>query len=93
MVFNAGLLYRFIDVLAPMLVPHKLLDLGVMPRPIRRALYLGRRRWLSGFIRLAQHLPDHGHILGDFCVYRLVRLTISREKVEKLLGVLIGQVI
>lgn len=51
-IFHALLIYvyYFINILAPVLVPHKLLDLGVVMRPFWRTWYLGGSSWRSRFI-------------------------------------------
>jgi hypothetical protein len=55
MVHTSSSLHDPIDVLTPVLIPHKLLDLGVMYRPVRRSRGLGSldRRLLLLLLLLA----------------------------------------
>lgn len=60
------LLHDAVDVLALVLVPDKLLDLGVVHRPVRWTRWFGWFSWrLVLLVLLAQQLSDRGHVLSD----------------------------
>jgi len=61
-------LHNAVDILAPVLIPHKLLDLRVVYRPVRRSRGLGGRlvwQLVLLLLLLAQQLSDCRDIVGD----------------------------